>query len=56
MDDVGEPVSVVETPQFVRQADAVCSDDERHEIVDCIGRNPETGDVIPETGGVRKVR
>lgn len=52
----GVPVSVVETPQFVRQADAVWTDDERHEFVDYIARNPETGDVIPETGGVRKVR
>ena len=52
----GVPVSVVETPQFVRQADDVWSDDERHEFVDYIARNPEAGDVIPETGGVRKVR
>jgi hypothetical protein len=53
---LGVPVSVVETPQFVRQADDVWSDDERHEFVDYIARNPEVGDVIPETGGVRKVR
>jgi hypothetical protein len=52
----GVPVSVVETPQFVRQADDVWSDDERHEFVDYIARNPEAGGVIPETGGVRKVR
>ena len=52
----GVPVSVVETPQFVQQADDVWSDDERHEFVDYIARNPAAGDVIPETGGVRKVR
>ena len=52
----GVPVSVVETPQFVRQADDVWSDDERHEFVDYIARNPEAGDVIQGTGGVRKVR
>ena len=52
----GVPVSVVETPQFVRQADDVWGDDERHEFVDYIARNPEVGDLIPDTGGVRKVR
>ena len=50
------PLTVVELPQFVRQADDVWSDDERHEFVDYIARNPDAGDVIPETGGVRKVR
>ena len=53
---LGVPASVVETPQFVRQANDVWSDDERHEFVDYIARNPEAGDVIPATGGVRKVR
>ena len=50
------PITVVETPQFVRQADDIWSDAEREEFVDYIARNPEQGDLIPETGGVRKVR
>ncbi len=50
------PVTVVETPQFVRQADDVWAAAERHEFIDYIARNPELGDVIPETGGVRKLR
>ena len=50
------PLTVVETPQFVRQADQVWADEERQEFVDYIARNPEAGDLIPETGGVRKVR
>ena len=50
------PVTVIETPQFLRQADDVWADDERAEFVDFIARNPEAGDVIPETGGIRKVR
>jgi hypothetical protein len=50
------PLTVIETPQFVRQADAVWTDEERQEFVDFIARNPEVGDVIPNTGGVRKVR
>ena len=52
----GVPLTVVETPQFARQADTVWTDMERQEFVDFIARNPEVGDVIPETGGVRKVR
>jgi hypothetical protein len=50
------PLTVVETPQFLRQAEDVWSEAERQEFVDYIARNPETGDLIPETGGVRKVR
>lgn len=50
------PLTVVETPQFVRQADDLWTEAERHDFVDFIARNPEAGDVIPETSGVRKVR
>ncbi|MDB5395266.1 MAG: addiction module toxin RelE [Rhodospirillales bacterium] len=51
-----KPLSVGETVLFLRQADDVWSDDERAAFVDFIARNPEAGDVIPDTGGVRKVR
>ena len=50
------PITVVETPQFPRQAGDVWTEDERTGFVDFIARNPEAGDVIPETGGVRKLR
>jgi hypothetical protein len=50
------PLTMVETPQFLRQADDVWSEAERQEFVDYIARNPEVGDLIPDTGGVRKVR
>jgi mRNA-degrading endonuclease RelE of RelBE toxin-antitoxin system len=45
-----------ETPLFAHQAERVWSDAEREEFVDFIAGNPEAGDLIPETGGVRKVR
>ncbi len=32
------------------------SDSERAELVAFIGANPESGEIIPETGGVRKLR
>ena len=40
----------------MRQAEAVWDDDERTEFVTFIAANPEAGDVIAGTGGVRKVR
>ena len=49
-------VTVAETPLFVRQAEKIWSESEHVTFVDFIARNPEIGDVIPETGGVRKVR
>src|SRR5438067_12375043 len=41
---------------FIRQAAAVWTEEERSEFVDFIARNPEVGDLIPQSGGVRKVR
>jgi hypothetical protein len=50
------PITVAELPLFQRLARDVWDDVEREAFVDFIARNPEAGDVIPETGGVRKVR
>jgi hypothetical protein len=49
-------ITIAETPLFVRQAANVWDADEHTEFVNFIAANPEAGDVIPETGGVRKVR
>jgi hypothetical protein len=46
----------VETATFVRQSEDVWEDAEREAFVNFIAWNPEAGDIIPETGGVRKVR
>src|ERR1700757_4103137 len=50
------PIAVAETAVFMRQASALWTEDERFECVDFIARNPEAGDLIPASGGVRKVR
>jgi hypothetical protein len=50
------PVAVVETPLFVRQADAIWNGEERHAFIDFVARNPSAGDLIPGTSGIRKVR
>ena len=51
-----KPITVAETGVFLRQAADVWSTEERTGFVDFIAHNPEAGDVIPDTGGVRKVR
>lgn len=50
------PVTVAETFAFARTADKLWSEAERFELIDHLARNPEAGDVIQGTGGVRKVR
>ncbi len=49
-------ITVAETPLFIRQAREVWEDSEREAFVEFIAQNPKEGDVIPETGGVRKIR
>ena len=53
---LGKFVTVAETPLFVRQAEDVWNEGEREAFVDFIAANPDAGDVIPDSGGVRKVR
>ena len=49
-------ITVAETLPFLRQAVGLWSEDERNAFVDFIAANPDAGDVIPDTGGIRKVR
>ena len=49
-------MTVVETGEFLKRAKPLMSDSERAELVAFIGSNPEAGDIIPDTGGVRKIR
>jgi len=50
------PMTVVETPFFLRKAASLLDEEERLELVAFLGMNPEAGEVVPEAGGVRKVR
>ena len=47
---------VVEIPRFIRQANKLCTETERHTLIDQLGKTPLAGDEIPGTGGVRKLR
>jgi len=49
------PITVVETPQFIRQADGLLSEDERSALVEYAAHNLEAGDLIQGTGGIRKL-
>ncbi len=41
---------------FTRRADALLTREERAELVGTLASNPLAGDLIPGTGGVRKLR
>ena len=49
-------LTVVETPTFVRLSEDLWSEDDRTGFIDFIAANPEAGDVVPESGGLRKIR
>mgnify|MGYP000414410455 CR=1 FL=1 len=49
--------TVIETPSYLKAADeAGLTEKEREAIVNTIAANPLAGDLIPGTGGCRKVR
>ncbi len=52
----GSPVAVAETRTFMEDAERVLSPAERVELVNYLSANPTAGDLIPGTGGVRKLR
>lgn len=49
-------ITVAETPAFTHEAKALLTEDERNDLVLFLAENPESGDIIEQTGGVRKVR
>jgi hypothetical protein len=50
------PVSVVETPELLTAAVRIMGDEERTALVDYLAWYPTSGDLVPGTGGVRKLR
>ena len=49
-------LTVVETTLFQRQWPHYWTEEERGEFASYIAEYPDSGDVIPESGGIRKVR
>jgi hypothetical protein len=50
------PITVVETRKFLSATKKLMEDAERDELVGYLAFHPTAGDVIPGTGGVRKLR
>ena len=50
------PMTVVETPLFLRKAAKIFDEEERAALVLSVGTEPKAGEIIPGTGGVRKLR
>ena len=48
--------TVAEFPAYTQIAEEYFSEIERQEIIDFLATNPESGAVIPATGGLRKLR
>lgn len=45
-----------ETSSFIKQAAELFSEEERKKLIDFLAANPQAGDGIPRTCGVRKMR
>ena len=50
------PITVIETPSFMRDAKKLLNDDELRDLVSFLAYNPSAGIVLKGTGGIRKIR
>lgn len=48
--------TIIETPLYIKMVDKLLTKDEQRELHTQISQNPQIGDVVPNGGGVRKVR
>ena len=48
--------TVIETAEFLARSSKLMSDEQRAQIVEMLARDPECGEIMQGTGGVRKVR
>ena len=49
-------MTVLETPGFLRDAAAAMTEDGRIDVICFLAANPDAGDLMPDTGGGRKLR
>lgn len=49
-------ITVAETREFIRRSDGLFSQEEKDALVLYLACHPEAGDLIRETGGLRKLR
>ena len=50
------PIPVIETPEFLHATRKLISDEKRELLVTYLAYHPTAGDLVPGTGGVRKLR
>jgi hypothetical protein len=53
---VNRPISVIELAGFRRRADELLTQIEQDAVIDLLAYEPICGDIIPGTGGLRKIR
>lgn len=49
-------ITIIEFPSFLSQVGGIIKANERDELIDFLAKNPEAGEEITGTGGVRKLR
>lgn len=52
----GAPLTVVETQRYLADAARCLSDDERRGVIDLLSIDPAAGVLVPDGGGIRKLR
>lgn len=50
------PITIAELKSAQKDLQRILSEEEANKLFDFLAVNPESGDVIPETGGIRKLR
>jgi hypothetical protein len=50
------PMTMWESESFIRQAEELMSAEEKRCVMFYLGLQPEAGELIPDTGGARKLR
>lgn len=50
------PLTIVETPDFIAAARRLFTMKEHELLIDHLARNPDAGDLVPGSGGIRKLR
>jgi hypothetical protein len=49
-------LTVVETPEFIRRADELMTEEEREAVIGYLASHPTAGALVPGAGGIRKLR
>ena len=49
-------ITIIEFPSFLSQIGKSITAEERDEFIDFLAKNPDAGDEITGTGGIRKIR